>query len=330
MTSYVNSGKFEWIIPYWKITTSFWIPIVIVGAIFTTSMLGLSDNLRKECTGNNEWFSDYWVCICNTWYIRENWMCKITLEQSILNSIPYGSFLREYKEIPWENWVYLWIYIKNYKILEEWKQDYGFNWEKMPLYFDCFWNVEGQWISWDYYLFTFKNWKLLSDKEVPIWFRINISNRLEWPKLIFSYYNTRYNNSYYFLKKEIGYNDENNFSIEKTSLVNFKDYNWDWIDNEFFLVDHWDQVCWHNNYLIAWYDKKAGWVIIYWIKDKDWTIWYWWDNFIPDEKGEIINWWNCWDHWAWTELKSHYKFDKKNNMYLQDKSETKVCPEGTY
>ncbi len=234
--SYINNWTFNWFIPYIEILKKFFILIIIIWWIISVILVSLSQNLRNECTWNNEWFNDYWVCSCNEWYIRENWNCKITLEKTILNAIPYWSFLREYKEIPWENWVYMWIYIKNYEILSEWKHEYSFNWEKMPLYSDCFWNVEWQWIKWEYYLFTFKNWRILNEKEVPVWFRFNnLSYSAELPNLTFSYYNTKYNNSYYFLRKEIEYNDENNFSIEKTSLINFSDYNWDWIKNEFFL-----------------------------------------------------------------------------------------------
>lgn len=329
--SYVNNWTFGWFIPYVEILKRFSILIIIIWWIISVILVSLSQNLRNECTWNNEWFNDYWVCGCNEWYIRENWNCKITLEKTILNVIPYWSFLREYKEIPWVNWTYLWIYVKNYLILEEWKQEYSFNWEKMPLYSDCFWNVEWQWIKWEYYLFTFKDWKILSEKEIPVWFRFdNLSYNTELPKLTFSYYNTRYNNSYYFLRKEVEYNDENNFSIEKTSLINFSDYNWDWINNEFFLVDHWNQVCWHNNYLIAWYDNKTNWIIIYWIKSKDWTTWYWWDNFIPDEKWEVVNWWNCWDHWAETLNKTYYKFNKESNIFEYIKNENRNCTENDY
>jgi hypothetical protein len=39
-------------------------------------LVSLSQNLRNECTWNNEWFNDYWICSCDELYIRENWVCK--------------------------------------------------------------------------------------------------------------------------------------------------------------------------------------------------------------------------------------------------------------
>ncbi|NVP18015.1 hypothetical protein HUU51_04830 [Candidatus Gracilibacteria bacterium] len=329
--SYINNGTFNGFIPYIEILKRFSILIIIIGGIISVILISLSQNLRNECTGNNEGFNDYGVCNCYEGYIRENGSCKITLEKTILNVIPYGSFLREYKEIPGENGVYIGIYIKNYEILSEGKQEYGFNGEKMPLYSDCFGNVEGQGIKGEYYLFSFKDGRILNEKEVPVGFRFNnISNNSELPKLTFSYYNTKYNNSYYFLKKEVEYNDENNFSIEKTSLINFSDYNGDGIKNEFFLVDHWDQVCGHNNYLIAGYDNKTNGVIIYGIKSKDGTTGYWGDNFIPDTKGEVVNGWNCGDHGSDTLNKTYYKFNKENNIFEYVKNENRNCTENDY
>lgn len=56
--------------------------------------------------------------------------------------------------------------------------------------------------------------------------------------------NTKINNYYYFWWNKPN-NDNENYNIELSDLINFKDYNWDWLKNEFLIFDHLDQSCWH-------------------------------------------------------------------------------------
>lgn len=74
--SYINNWTFYWFIPYIEILKRFSIIIIIIWWIISVILISLSQNLRNECTWNNEWFNDYWVCSCYEWYIRENWSCK--------------------------------------------------------------------------------------------------------------------------------------------------------------------------------------------------------------------------------------------------------------
>lgn len=74
--SYINNWTFNWFIPYIKILKRFSILIIIIWWIISVTLVSLSQNLRNECTWNNEWFNDYWICSCNDLYLRENWSCK--------------------------------------------------------------------------------------------------------------------------------------------------------------------------------------------------------------------------------------------------------------
>lgn len=314
--SYIVEWSFNWFFPYIKILKQYFWWIIIIPIILFSALSNSSTALRNECTWSNEWFNNYWVCSCNEWYIRKNWFCEITLKKLILNKIPYWSFLREYKEIPWKTWVYLWIYINNYTIDEE------MNTTKDMPYSSCPEEVQWKWISWDYHLFTYENWNITSDLIVPLWFRETLYNA----KLNLSYMNTKINNYYYFWWNKPN-NDNENYNIELSDLINFKDYNWDWLKNEFLIFDHLDQSCWHNNYLVAWFDNIFNKVIIYWIKDKNWNITYWGDNFIPNEKWEVKNWWECWDHWVEDFSRNYYKYNSKSKTYDFIKWENWNCVE---
>ncbi len=241
---------------------------------------------------------------------------NIDIKNLIIDYIPNWTFLREYKKIPWKD-EYVWIYIDNYKINELIKE------EKKP-YLDCFWQVEWQSIIWDYYVFLYRDWNILDSKQVPLWFRSEywLKNNLDIPQLRFSYYNTNINNNKFFWW-DIKLDDNNMYLLEKTNLINLKDYNWDWNKNEFYLVDHWDSSCWHNNYIIIWIDNNN--VLFYWIKNMEWKISYWWDNFIPDEKWEVVNWNWCWDHWSNISIQNYYKFNFNSNLYEIVDTKTSYC-----
>ncbi len=314
--SYINNWKFKWFISYIEILKKYKIIFVILLFVITPTLIALSNNLSKECSWDNERFTDFWKCDCVEWYTKNNWICKITLEQNIINTIPTWSLLREYKELPWMDGTYMWIYIKDFTIKEVSK-------DEQP-YSDCFWEIEWQWIEWEYHVFTFNNWKVTSDINIPLWFRSFSAPRA---KFVFPFMNTKLNNfNYYWGEKPK--NDSENYIIEETSLINFNDYNWDWIKQEFLLLDHWDQICGHNNYLVVWYQNQKA--IMYNIKSKDFSGWFWEDNFIPNEKWEVVTWWDCWDHWAWTEYKKKFKFDNKKSEYILTSSSEKQCTEGAY
>jgi hypothetical protein len=202
--------------------------------------------------------------------------------------------------------------------------------KEMP-YFSCPEEAQWQWIKWEYHIFTFENWKIKNDIKIK-------SFDIEYIKdneLNFSYFNTKYNNNIFFWWAT-PVNNSDWYKIEQTNLINFNDYNWDWIKNEFYLVNWSNNSCRHKNYTIIWYDKESNNLINYWIKWKDWTISYWWDNFIPDENWEVINWWECWDYWSdtlnWsdTSTRNYYKYNKKTKIYDYIKWENRICANSDY
>ncbi|MFA5917635.1 MAG: hypothetical protein WC850_05380 [Candidatus Gracilibacteria bacterium] len=74
--SYINNGTLNGFISYIEILKRFFILIIIIGGIIPVILVSLSQNLRNECTGNNEGFNDYGVCSCHESYKRENGSCK--------------------------------------------------------------------------------------------------------------------------------------------------------------------------------------------------------------------------------------------------------------
>ncbi len=322
---YITNGDFTWAISYKRLFTqnkekttkyiTFFLLCIWVLLIW-------SYRAEHFCSWENE-IRNWDSCDCYKWYNYEGWVCMPSLETTIRNALPAGVFLRDIQLVAWIENVYLWIYIKNYK-MDELSEEID-----VP-YTDCHWEVRGQWIEGEYHIFTYAGNKITSDLQIPLWFRNEgINPELAW-QLVFSYMNTNHNNYMFFNWKESKNNSNTLNEIEVSKLINLSDYNWDGIKNEFYLVDHWDQVCGHNNYLIAGYDVTSSKAIIYWIKWKDNTISYWADNFKPDEKWEVKNGWECWDHGSWIESENYYKFNKESNIFELTQSTQKDCPEWAY
>jgi hypothetical protein len=73
--SYINKWKFIWFIPYLDILKKYIFLILIIWFWLISFLINWSENLRNECKWNNEIFNDYWVCICNDWFIRDKNKC---------------------------------------------------------------------------------------------------------------------------------------------------------------------------------------------------------------------------------------------------------------
>lgn len=313
---YINNWGFKGFISYYSILTKYLFHLIIIWWIVVSVLLGWSQKLKNECTTWNEAFNDYWVCTCDSWYVRKSWKCEITFEWKLKKSIPEGSYLREYKEIPWITWVYIWIYIKDYIF------DNEMDTTKDSPYSSCPEEVQWQWISWEYHIFTYENWKITSDLIIPK------ESSIDSMQQKFSYMNTKLNNSIYF-NWEKPKDESENYKIEISNLIYFNDYNWDWNKFEFTLINQ-SHSCWHNWYLISWYDFKSKKAIIYWIKWEYWDITYWWDNFIPNNNWEVKNWWECWDHWAEDLRRVFYKYNNSTQTYNYIRNESRICTEKDY
>jgi hypothetical protein len=312
--AYLAEWKFEGFLKIKNISKNSKIWIIILMIILGLLSIG-SYKLNNECTGSNEQFNDNWVCWCKEGYIREWAICSITIGKTIMNVLPAKTRLREIKQLPSDKSIYIGLYVEEWELMKPS--------EDTNSYTDCYWEVEGQWMKWDYYIFSFQNWIITSKIKVPLGFRESYNG--ETNKLIFPIENTKINN-YNFFKWKKPIDESDMYNMELTSLINFEDYNWDWIKNEFYLLDHRDQVCGHNNYLIAWFDNTSKKVLVYWMSNK-WNISYRWDNFIPDSKWNVRNWRECGDHWSATEMKNIFKFDKEKNMYVLISGKERQCSE---
>jgi len=94
--SYINNWSFNWFIPYIEILKRFFIFIIIIWWIISLILVSLSQNLRNECTWNNEWFNDYWICSCDEWFkMNSNNKCNPFL----MNKISW-----EYSYYYWNDW----------------------------------------------------------------------------------------------------------------------------------------------------------------------------------------------------------------------------------
>lgn len=310
--NYVSYGRFNWFIKTTKEHTSSWFAIVIT----LTFLLILSHNFKDYCSEKWEFINKNGDCECSVGFEKnKNNTCSINTEWKIIEKIPSWAFLREFKNVPWEDDTYIWVYINNYKVNPISEEN--------PPYTDCFWEVEWNSIEWEYHIFTFENNKITSDMLVP-----GLMENYN-PIFAFPYKNTKINNFQYF-GWEKPKNEIENYNIEYTNLITFRDFNGDWLKQEFSLINHWDQVCWHNNYLIVGFDAKNRSAVFYWIRDKNNNLNFWWDNFIPDNKWNAITGWDCWDHGSATETKNNFTFNKEKKEYILTNSTTQECPEWTF
>jgi len=267
-----------------------------------------SIQLNSECTWKNEKFNK-WKCGCIEKYEMIGWKCELVLSEKIQLTLPKNSILRDFSEIESNTWYYIGIYIKNPKIWEELSSS-----ENMP-YMSCPEEVEWQGITWEYHVFTYSNGNKIWD--ITIWWIWYGSNG----EISLSFKNTNINNFRFFWGNKP--NEWEEYNIEISKLINLKDFTWDGIKNEFLLINHYDQVCWHNNYLVIWFDQDSKKPIIYWIDG--WKNWE--DNFIPNEKWEVVNWIECGDHWSWIHIENRYIFSSKEQIYKKIKTIKENCKE---
>lgn len=312
--SYIDNWSFSWVFDYVKIikekiTYIIWLFLIICWLLFW------SYQLNNQCTGSNEYFDQYWFCVCREWYVRsENWKCIETFETKVSKLLPVDSLLREIKQIPNKSDVYIGIYIQNYKLLN-WETDKDYPYSSCPE------QVIWKWIEWDYHVFTVKDNIITSDIIVPLEFRDNYTSNV---KLTLSYVNTKENN-FNFFNWQKPVNEIDWKKMERSTLMNFKDLNGDWKALEFWLIDAWDSVCWHNNHLIVWYDEDTQKAIIYPIL-RDWKSFYWADNFIPNSSWIVVNWREYWDHWAEISSQTKYKYSSSNKRFEFVSKKEDKCP----
>jgi hypothetical protein len=223
------------------------------------------------------------------------------IESLIEKVIPSGALLREYQKIPDTNQEsYVGLYILNSKIsdLEEKTDD---------LYYStCPEQTMGQTASGEYHLFLFQNNVIINDIIVP-----NYDTSLNNNIISLSYNNTKSNNNIFFEGLKPSESDQ--YSIDKTQLMHFHDYNGDGLQHEFSLVGD-SLACGHVDYLVAGYDEASNKAVIYSIKTNNKTV-YWYDNFIPEKSGTVKVVWTCGDHGNDTETIQIFNFNEKTSSY---------------
>jgi hypothetical protein len=222
-------------------------------------------------------------------------------ENLIEKVIPSGALLREYQKIPdTKQESYVGLYILNSKI-SDLEENTG------NLYYSsCPEQTMGQTASGEYHLFLFQNNEIINDIIVP-----NYDSSLDNNIISLSYNNTESNNNIFF--EGLKPSDSDQYSIAKTQLIHFHDYNGDGLQHEFSLVGD-SLACGHVDYLVAGYDETSNKTVIYGIKTKDKTV-YWYDNFIPERSGIVKVVWTCGDHGSDTETIQIFEINKETSNY---------------
>lgn len=154
--SYINNWTLNWFISYIEILKRFFILIIIIWWIIPVILVSLSQNLRNECTWNNEWFNDYWVCSCHESYKRENWSCKkdIKIYDNWEVSFTYpwklivdNKEFEDFKFFEKEN-----IFVKKYNLDSFMKEEIG--------------RIKWYWESWMAEISRWSSVKLEEEKEI--------------------------------------------------------------------------------------------------------------------------------------------------------------------
>ena len=159
--------------------------------------------------------------------------------------------------------------------------------------------------------------------------------------MIMSYMNTKNNNYYLFDWEKI--DDKSQDALEKTKLINFKDYTWDGLKREFLLVGgNIDIDCGNISYAVVGIDTSWSVFLYHIIADKcnkDYSLYLgnnsnncfsyegqWWNRFIPkpDQNKEfVITQW-C-DHFLEKWRQDTFKVNIQNKSFDLVKSETIKC-----
>jgi hypothetical protein len=236
--------------------------------------------------------------------------CDTQIEALIQSQSPERVTIREVKPLPnlvGQNQIYAGIYIENAKISPiDPKTDYS----------TCPEQTIGQAISGTYHVFTYFEGKIKNDRILPL-------DTYSTQILSFPLKNTLVNNFNFFHGPS--YNEDKKNELAISSLINFKDYTGDGKDNEFILYGE-ENSCGHISNMVVGINEGVGQIVFHPIVE-DGLTGHWSDNFIPNEKGDVVWQVQCGDHGSDTDAKKLFSFDQKTNSYILRGREVKKCIE---
>ncbi len=262
--------------------------------------------------------------------MQENKLSENKLSQQLVIDIttrveallPKNSFLRELALIPDifpES--YLLIYVEDPKFNEIPKDASGY------IYMSCPEVTEGQAIEGIYHLALFQNNSIVNDKIIPVGDNVVFNNSEEAgesaalrQKLVFK--NTKINIYWMFNGLEPSKQEE--YNLEKVTLINFKDYTGDGQKYEFKLIGA-TFPCGHTEFLIAGYDQENNKAVVYPVVENQDTF-YWRDNFDPDSVGKVEWRFQCGDHGNDLEEYKLYQFNTDQENYILTEDKETPCP----
>ena len=236
-----------------------------------------------------------------------DWIYNDKARIEVYQQLPSEYFLRDLVKIPGQE-KYLGVYVENYEVIEN---------PNFDDYIACGEDIAGQiQIKGDYVLFMFDGEKIYRALKIPDYDDESAG------KVSFSLLNTKSNNFYFY-----GCPESDSNEIERSNLINFKDYTGDGLDYEFLLIGE-RLSCGHLTRAVAGYDAEFDEPIFYNISkslyagDYKYLVtqnspddFYWVNNFKPDSNGDVEIIWQCGDHGAVTQETDRYIFNNQDKEY---------------
>lgn len=246
-----------------------------------------------------------------------DWIYNDPIRLKVFQQLPSDYFLRDLQKIPGQE-KYLGIYIKNYNTIEH---------PNFDNYITCGGDIAGPiQIEGDYVLFMFDGENIYKNLQIPDYGDVFAED------VSFSLLNTKENNFYFY-----GGPESDSKEIERSNLINFKDYTGDGLEHEFLLTGQ-RLACSHLTKGVAGYDVKFDEPIFYNINKSlyhaDYEYWttqnspddfYWVDKFKPDSNGDVEIIWQCGDHGAVTQETDRYIFNDQSKEYQRIYHGEEVC-----
>lgn len=345
ISSYIWKGVLKWFMPYKTIFIKFWYYLVIYAIIlFSFYSLSMHKKETAEAYCSEKWavLLEDRTCQCKRWYNMINKRCESDEHWKLYDAI--HEELQKYIKISHNDRV-LELGILDWEMVDE---NYGIGlaikidkitkWPEEDLSWESYDNgcyEEVEWLSsltgvWYVFTFTNENWtiNIVSSKKIPSF--------VEYIEVLFTYpiFNTKENNyRRYWWEKPISESDGNR--LERTKIINFRDIDWDWEALEFFLINHYDLMCWLDNYRIIWFDKEKKTPILYDFADNKWILKGWtqlsWGSENSFTGWKIKQERICWSNVAWWYDESwEYVFNPQKKVFETKNYKSRKCREDEF
>lgn len=331
IASFIWNWSFSGFLNYRKIFTKHRLYVLFLIILVVT--LWILDNYRtnkikNSCTWDWEILHKDLTCTCEENYSLIGWTCEKSEFQKLDDAIVKFSKVklgqRYYlDDIEINNGERITLFVDTSipwgSLPEEHEEDYEY-WDPLAT------NVQTEWLSrvvWQWYIVAYEiEWNdyIINDLyKVPSYYW---TKALPYPVL-----NSKRANyeTYWWPEPKDEYDWD---SLDYTRILKLRDIDWDWINNEFFLMNHVD--CWteQDNFLLIWYNSITKKINQYYFHQPhnqsrtDWTTFKRWaqNRFInwtifEDDTGNY--WVQCKESWTLKFNKDTMTFETTN--YIIDK-----------